>query len=238
MRAADVRAANIRFATARIELRRDRRRRCAGTRRACAFPARSTSRMRWARSPSRANWRFRLRASPQALAELSRRAPALRRILATQPRMTVVDDYAHHPTAVRATIAAARRYHRGPAHRCVSAAPLYAHGVSGARFRGIAARRRLVFLAPGLRCVRTPIRRRERTLHRRAAARTGAQRAVRARGRRSAGRHSRRRAPEGALVLMLGAGNIPRSRVAAGRSACRKPQRARDMTTMQPHDAL
>jgi UDP-N-acetylmuramate--alanine ligase len=28
-------------------------------------------------------------------------------------RATIVDDYAHHPTAVRATIAAARRYHRG-----------------------------------------------------------------------------------------------------------------------------
>jgi UDP-N-acetylmuramate--alanine ligase len=29
-------------------------------------------------------------------------------------RMIVVDDYAHHPTAIRATIAAARQYHRGP----------------------------------------------------------------------------------------------------------------------------
>lgn len=35
-------------------------------------------------------------------------------ILAHDPRMIVVDDYAHHPTAVRATIAAARDYHRGP----------------------------------------------------------------------------------------------------------------------------
>jgi len=35
-------------------------------------------------------------------------------IVAQSPRMTVVDDYAHHPTAVRETIAAARRYHRGP----------------------------------------------------------------------------------------------------------------------------
>jgi len=34
-------------------------------------------------------------------------------ILAKTPRMIVVDDYAHHPTAVRATIAAARQYHRG-----------------------------------------------------------------------------------------------------------------------------
>ncbi len=35
-------------------------------------------------------------------------------ILARTERMVVVDDYAHHPTAVRATIAAARNYHRGP----------------------------------------------------------------------------------------------------------------------------
>ncbi len=35
-------------------------------------------------------------------------------VLSQNERMIVVDDYAHHPTAVRATIAAARRYHRGP----------------------------------------------------------------------------------------------------------------------------
>jgi len=34
-------------------------------------------------------------------------------VLARDERMTLVDDYAHHPTAVRATIAAARRYHFG-----------------------------------------------------------------------------------------------------------------------------
>jgi UDP-N-acetylmuramate--alanine ligase len=35
-------------------------------------------------------------------------------ILARGERLVVVDDYAHHPTAVRATIAAARQYHPGP----------------------------------------------------------------------------------------------------------------------------
>ena len=35
-------------------------------------------------------------------------------IVAKTPRMIVVDDYAHHPTAVRATIVAARQYHKGP----------------------------------------------------------------------------------------------------------------------------
>ena len=34
-------------------------------------------------------------------------------VLVSDVRMIVVDDYAHHPTAVRATIAAARQYHRG-----------------------------------------------------------------------------------------------------------------------------
>ncbi|HEV3091015.1 MAG TPA: UDP-N-acetylmuramate--L-alanine ligase [Candidatus Cybelea sp.] len=34
-------------------------------------------------------------------------------ILFSDDRVTIVDDYAHHPTAVRATIAAARHYHDG-----------------------------------------------------------------------------------------------------------------------------
>jgi UDP-N-acetylmuramate--alanine ligase len=34
-------------------------------------------------------------------------------VLARDERITIVDDYAHHPTAVRATIDAARRYHPG-----------------------------------------------------------------------------------------------------------------------------
>jgi UDP-N-acetylmuramate--alanine ligase len=37
-------------------------------------------------------------------------------ILTSGDRMIVVDDYAHHPTAVRATIRAARQYHRGPVY--------------------------------------------------------------------------------------------------------------------------
>jgi UDP-N-acetylmuramate--alanine ligase len=35
-------------------------------------------------------------------------------VLCRNDRMIVVDDYAHHPTAIRETIAAARSYHRGP----------------------------------------------------------------------------------------------------------------------------
>ena len=37
-------------------------------------------------------------------------------ILVRSERLIVVDDYAHHPTALRATIAAARQYHRGPVY--------------------------------------------------------------------------------------------------------------------------
>ncbi len=35
-------------------------------------------------------------------------------VLCANARMTVVDDYAHHPTAIRETIATARAYHAGP----------------------------------------------------------------------------------------------------------------------------
>jgi UDP-N-acetylmuramate--alanine ligase len=35
-------------------------------------------------------------------------------VLMESQRITIVDDYAHHPTAVRETIATARRYHDGP----------------------------------------------------------------------------------------------------------------------------
>ena len=53
---------------------------------------------------------------PAILAGLQRFRGVRRRfdILARGERLSVVDDYAHHPTAVRATIAAARHYHQGP----------------------------------------------------------------------------------------------------------------------------
>ncbi len=58
------------------------------------------------------SWAFRLPRIARALGAFR----GVRRrfdVLARDERMTLVDDYAHHPTAVRATIAAARRYHRG-----------------------------------------------------------------------------------------------------------------------------
>ena len=62
-------------------------------------------------------------------------------IVARTPRMIVVDDYAHHPTAVEATIAAARNAHSGPIivafqpHRYTRTAYLatdFAHALEGA----------------------------------------------------------------------------------------------------------
>ncbi len=48
-------------------------------------------------------------------AALSRFSGVRRRfeVLARTPKLTIVDDYAHHPTEVKATIAAARAYHHG-----------------------------------------------------------------------------------------------------------------------------
>ncbi len=49
--------------------------------------------------------------------------------------VAVVDDYGHHPTEIRATLAAAQIVLPGP-HACsLSAAPLYAHPASAGRFR-------------------------------------------------------------------------------------------------------
>ena len=48
--------------------------------------------------------------------------------------ITVVDDYGHHPTEVKATLSAARIGAPEPAHRgAVSAASLLAHGRSDGR---------------------------------------------------------------------------------------------------------
>lgn len=128
-------------------------------------------------------------------------------ILARTPRLIVVDDYAHHPTAVKATIAAARRYHPGPVvvafqpHRYTRTAYLandFAAALHGAD---------LIFLAPIYAAAEAPI--------------PGI-------SERSIGEPLRKlgaqieyvssveglpeaildRAPRGALVLMLGAGNI------------------------------
>lgn len=129
-------------------------------------------------------------------------------ILARSDRMTVVDDYAHHPTAVAATIAAARRYHDGPIvvafqpHRYTRTAYL------AANFGEALAAADEVYLAPIYAASEEPIddvsersigavlERRHHTTVRYVAS-------VEA-----LGDELRKNAKVGSLVLMLGAGNI------------------------------
>ncbi len=53
----------------------------------------------------------------------------------TERGVTVIDDYGHHPTEIRATLAAARFCSRPPRARALSAPPLHAHGRADGRFR-------------------------------------------------------------------------------------------------------
>ncbi len=131
-------------------------------------------------------------------------------IVANTPRMIVVDDYAHHPTAVRATIAAARAYHRGPVivafqpHRYTRTAYLaadFADALSGADS---------VYLAPVYAASEAPIEGvSERSIGAPLAARGNDVHYVKY-------VHDLRQVlardvPQGALVLMLGAGNITKA---------------------------
>lgn len=128
-------------------------------------------------------------------------------VLATGRRMIVVDDYAHHPTAVRETIAAARRYHPGPIvaafqpHRYTRTAYL------ARSFAEALAEADRVYLAPIYSAGETPIE--------------GVSERLIGEPLEAAGIPTfyvkyvhdlrevlQREAPENALVLMLGAGNI------------------------------
>jgi UDP-N-acetylmuramate--alanine ligase len=128
-------------------------------------------------------------------------------ILAKTPRMIVVDDYAHHPTAVRATIAAARQYHRGPVvvafqpHRYTRTAylgPAFAEALGGADS---------VYLAPIYAASEPPIDGiTERTIGEPLEAGGKPVRYVKYVHDLRA--QIPREVPPNALVLMLGAGNI------------------------------
>lgn len=130
-------------------------------------------------------------------------------ILIRCERMTVVDDYAHHPTAVRATIAAARHYHRGPIlvafqpHRYSRTA--YLAGDFADALREADA----VYLAPVYAASETPIAGvSERSIGEPLARLNPNVEYVRAVEDLPA--ILLRDAPAGALVLFLGAGNITR----------------------------
>lgn len=128
-------------------------------------------------------------------------------ILVRNDRMVLVDDYAHHPTAVRATIAAARQYHRGPVivafqpHRYSRTAYLardFADALKGAD---------RVYLAPIYAASETPIPGvSERSIGEPLAA-SGTPVTYVSRVDDLEDRLFEE-APRGALVLMLGAGNI------------------------------
>ncbi|MBV8583704.1 MAG: UDP-N-acetylmuramate--L-alanine ligase, partial [Candidatus Eremiobacteraeota bacterium] len=121
--------------------------------------------------------------------------------------MIVVDDYAHHPTAVRATIEAARQYHGGPVvvalqpHRYTRTAFLareFAAALRGAD---------RVYLAPVYAASEAPMPGvSERSIGEPLASDGGDVRYVGAVG--DLERRLLDEAPEGAVVLMLGAGNI------------------------------
>lgn len=128
-------------------------------------------------------------------------------ILVRNDRMVLVDDYAHHPTAVRATIAAARQYHRGPVivafqpHRYSRTAYLardFADALKGAD---------RVYLAPIYAASETPIPGvSERSIGEPLSA-SGTPVTYVSRVDDLEDRLFEE-APRGALVLMLGAGNI------------------------------
>ncbi|MDP9016841.1 MAG: UDP-N-acetylmuramate--L-alanine ligase [Candidatus Eremiobacteraeota bacterium] len=128
-------------------------------------------------------------------------------ILARSERMTIVDDYAHHPTAVQATIAAARRYYAGPIvvafqpHRYTRTAYLardFAESLRGVE---------LVFLTPVYAASELPIEGvSERSIGEPLRA-TGAN-VQYVPSVEALPEAILEHAPPGALVLMLGAGNI------------------------------
>jgi UDP-N-acetylmuramate--alanine ligase len=128
-------------------------------------------------------------------------------ILVRTDRMILVDDYAHHPTAVRATIAAARQYHRGPIfvafqpHRYSRTAYLardFADALKGAD---------RVYLAPIYAASEAPIPGVSERSIGEALAKAGTPVTYVTRVDELEDRILAE-APRGALVLMLGAGNI------------------------------
>ena len=131
-------------------------------------------------------------------------------ILVSNDRVTIVDDYAHHPTAVRATIAAARRYHSGTLivafqpHRYTRTAYLaheFADALQGAD---------RVYLTPVYAASESPIPGvSERSIGEFISGNGSGVRYVESMD--DLERRILAEAPDGALVLMLGAGNITES---------------------------
>ena len=108
---ADVRADNVDAGPRRQPLRRvdPRQARASGGRRrsTCRSPAGTMSRTRWRRSRSRWSSVFRTRqSSPASNGSKASSAASPRSVKPTA--RSIIDDYAHHPTEIRAVLAAAR----------------------------------------------------------------------------------------------------------------------------------
>ncbi len=147
-------------------------------------------------------------------------------VLCRSGRMIVVDDYAHHPTAIRETIATARAYHRGPLvvafqpHRFTRTAYLardFAQALSGAD---------RVYLAPVYAASEPPLPGVSSASIGEPLAALGADVTCVARVEELETRLSSD-APPGSLVLMLGAGDI--TEVAARLARRVRPQTARSI---------
>ena len=79
----------------------------------------------------RARGRRRRRPPARALAAFEGAGRRFERLGTTAAGALVVDDYAHHPTEVRATIEAARTLDPAPRRRLLPAAPVLAHAARG-----------------------------------------------------------------------------------------------------------
>ena len=124
-----------------VRLRSDR---LLGRRSASAADARPAQRaQRAGRGRRRAGAAHRLRRPSPAASPASRGCTAASSTSATWRGATVVDDYAHHPTEVDATLQAARAdLPRGAGPRRLPAAPLLAHPGPGRGVRPLPAGRR------------------------------------------------------------------------------------------------
>jgi UDP-N-acetylmuramate--alanine ligase len=152
----DVRATDVRYGgSARLSLVVDGMR--AGESR-LAFRARSTcsTRCRRLRSGSNSGSRSTIAQALGGFRGVRRRFE----FVARTPRMTVVDDYAHHPTAVAATIAAARADFDGPIVAAFQPHRYTRTQYLGGRLRARVARRRSGRADRRLRGFGAPCRRR------------------------------------------------------------------------------
>ena len=250
----------------RVELRRRLRRRAARPRRSWASRVSTTFSTRSPRVGSGSRARRRVRRNWRAGWARSPAWSVASSGSAKRGGVLVVDDYAHHPTEIAATLAAARERLSGAANRHrVSAAPLHAHARLRARVRAVARRGRRRLSHRDLSGARAADRRRDVRPHRRrvdrrrrarlawrgtreelagrsgGAGRRGRRRAHRRRRRRHEGR-ARRCSSELRTSARRGTLDDARTKLAIGRSrrpsSCSGPRRSWGPLDSAPHVVL